>query len=199
MARRRTERRSAQRCDPVRRRHEPAGPNSTNGLGANYVCIRTGGDPATVCNGQQFNYDPACSTLAAPRSQQTSFSCQLTVDNTVPDGPITLCARAADSAIPDNPSSANQLTKPGGAAVSSSDANLSAPSCGYIILDRTAPALSLGGPDTATTGALLQFSAGGTDALSGLSNQWTWNFGDNTPETTGAAATHTYTARVPTR
>lgn len=171
----------------------PPWPNANPALGANNTCIRTGGNPATVCNGQTFNYDPACSTLSSLRAKNTTFSCQINVDNTVADGPVTLCAVAADSAIPDNPNSSNQLQKSNGAAVSSTDANMSAPACGWVTLDRTPPTLSIGGPTTAQVGDLLSFTSGGSDATSGLSNAWTWSFGDNTPATTGGTGSHTFT------
>lgn len=170
----------------------PPWPNANAALGANATCIRAGGNPSTVCNGQAFTYDPACSTLAGPRARLTSFTCQLTIDGSVADGPVTLCARASDSAVPDNPASANQLVSATGTPWSSNDANVSGVSCGYVVLDRTAPALSIGGPASAIVGRPLALSAAGSDATSGLSGTWTWSFGDGTPPVGGAEASHTF-------
>jgi hypothetical protein len=162
---------------------------------ATYVCIRTNSDPATACNGIAFDYTPACSNRAGTGTQNNPFSCGYTVAAGDPDGALTFCARAADSSVPDVPGDPNQLL-----GLTSSNANLSAPACGYVILDRTAPQLAIaGGAPTATTGQLLSFSATAADPAagsatgSGVSGAYTWSWGDNTANGAGLNASHTYT------
>ena len=101
--------------------------------------------------------------------------------------PVWACVRAADAAIPDNPSSSNQ-------SASADKANLSDPACDGVVLDRTAPAASIAASATAVkVGELVTFQAQATDATSGVGAQSAWTWGDNTAGGSGASATHTFT------
>ena len=101
---------------------------------------------------------------------------------------VAFCARAADQAVPDNPASNNQLAQP------ATSANISDPSCGSVILDRTPPSASItASATTVKVGDLVNFSAQSSDATSGTSGQYTWVFGDNTANGAGANTSHTYT------
>lgn len=150
---------------------------------ANFGCLALGGgctvDPAT-------QYVAGCS-VPNLNFRITSFDCQATLDGATPDGVVAFCAQAADAAIPDNPASTNQ-------AQPATSANISDQQCGSVILDRTAPSVSI--TPSATTvrvGDLVNFSAQSSDATSGTSGQYTWVFGDNTPNGAGANTSHTYT------
>ncbi len=124
---------------------------------ATYVCVKKNLDPATACNGATFDFTQVCSNRVGTGTQNNPFSCVYNIDAADPDGPLTFCARASDSSLPDRPGSADQF-----ATLTSSSANISGPSCGYVILDRAAPSLAIsGGAATATTGQLLSFSAVG--------------------------------------
>lgn len=162
---------------------------------ATYVCIRKNLDPATACNGATFDYTDVCSNRAGTGTQNNPFSCVYNLGAGDADGPLTFCARASDSSVPDRPASADQL-----AGLTSSNANISAPACGYVILDRAAPQIGIdGGAATATTGQLLSFSAVATDPAAGISpgsgvtGAYTWSWGDNTANGTGVNAAHTFT------
>ena len=101
---------------------------------------------------------------------------------------VAFCARAADQAVPDNPASNNQLAQP------ASSANISDASCGSVILDRTPPSTSAtASATTVKVGDLVNFSAASSDPISGTSGQYTWVFGDNTANGSGANTSHTYT------
>jgi hypothetical protein len=159
---------------------------------ANFICGRSNMDPAAAaaaCNAAgtpQYNFSDFCSVPANPGSNVTSFSCSITDSPPVPDGPMTLCAIAADGAIPDNPASSNQNQ-------TADKANLSASQCGYVIVDRTAPGVSFTAPATAHVGDLINVSGTVTDAGSGASPTVAWTWGDNTANGSGLAATHTFT------
>lgn len=167
----------------------PPWPGAGN-LGAVYTVACSGGD-GTSCPGS-YDYSAACSNLTGPRATNTSFGCSWDA-SAAPDGMVTVCAVAADSAMPDNPVTSDQLSVGGTRPVNSSDANISDPSCGHVTLDRVAPSLSLDAPGSVATGALVTAAAGGTDAVSGLSGGYAWDWGDNTAPGSGQSATHTYT------
>src|SRR5215210_7995821 len=159
---------------------------------ANFVCFQFGGGPSGLCdaaNGFVYGYNAACS-VPASGGKSTRFDC--TADygsgaNPAPDGPVWACVRAADAAIPDNPSSANQ-------SASADKANLSDPSCDGVVLDRTAPTAAIGASATTVkVGDLVSFQAQATDATSGVGPQSSWTWGDNTAGGQGAAASHTFT------
>ncbi len=159
---------------------------------ANFICARTGQEPAAAassCNAPnptpQYDYNANCSSPANPTSKVTSFSCTVTDSPPLPDGPVTVCAIAADAAIPDNPASANQ-------AQTADKANLSASQCGFVSVDRTAPQASFTAPTAVTTGTLVTATGTVTDAGSGAGGV-SWNWGDNTPASAGISSTHTYT------
>ena len=69
---------------------------------ANFVCVKAGADP---CQGG-FAYLPECS-VPGGGGKSTTFGCGVDASQ-LPDGPVTVCAIAADAAVPDNPSSADQ-------------------------------------------------------------------------------------------
>jgi len=157
---------------------------------ANFGCLALGGacnvDPAS-------QYVAGCSVpnvpLNAPNNgaRNNSFDCSTTLAGNTPDGLVVFCAKAADGAIPDNPSSSNQ-------AQPASSANVSDPSCGSVILDRTAPSVSMTASDTTVkVGDVVNLSAQSSDATSGTTGQYTWVFGDNTSNGSGANTSHTYT------
>jgi len=178
-----------------------------------------GGDAAAVftcarrdrpcTNADEHNYQPNCShanltRFAAPGNpKQNSFDCTFNFASEA-DGPVYLCASAADQSIPDPdptavepsnlPTHANQFVNPAtGAGWTAGDANLADTSCGSVFLDRAPPALSVQASDTTPgTGDLVTLSASGSDAISGISGPYTWDFGDNTPTKQGANITHTY-------
>lgn len=160
---------------------------------ANFICARTGTEPAAAaasCNAPgpaQYNYNNLCSVPANPSSKVTSFSCTVTDSPPLPDGPVTVCAISADSAVPDNPSSSNQFN------ATASQANLSPSQCGYVRLDRTAPQLSFTAPATVKVGDLVTANGTVTDGGSGASGTVAWTWGDNTVAGAGISATHTYT------
>jgi PKD repeat protein len=156
---------------------------------ANFGCLALGGgctvDPAT-------QYIAGCSVPNVPLgnytfSKNNSFDCSTTLDPSTPDGVVAFCARAADQAIPDNPSSSNQ-------SGNATSANISDPQCGSVILDRTPPGVSITASATSVkVGELVNFSAQSSDATSGTNGQYTWVFGVNTSNGAGANASHTYT------
>jgi plastocyanin len=159
---------------------------------ANFVCFQFGGGPAGLCDASKgflYGYTPNCS-VPANGSKSTSFTCTADYGSgptPALDGPVWACVRAADAAIPDNPSGANQ-------SGSADKANLSDPSCDGIVLDRAAPAASIGASATTVgVGDLVTFQAQATDATSGVSGQSTWTWGDNTAGGSGASASHTFT------
>ena len=107
-------------------------------------------------------------------SKNNSFDCSTTLDPSTPDGVVAFCARAADQAIPDNPSSTNQ-------SGNATAANISDPQCGSVILDRTPPGVSITASATSVkVGDLVNLNAQSSDATSGTTGQYTWVFGDNT-------------------
>ena len=66
-----------------------------------WTCVTAGSDPCT-----QFDYSAACSVPGAP-GKSTTFGCDVDASQ-LPDGPVTICVKAADASVPDNPSSADQ-------------------------------------------------------------------------------------------
>ncbi len=159
---------------------------------ANFLCFQYGGGPGGLCDsakGFVYGYTASCS-VPAGAGRSTSFTC--TADygsgaSPAPDGPVWACVRAADAAIPDNPSSANQ-------SGSADRANLSDPSCDGVVLDRTPPAAAIAPSATAVkVGELVSFQAQAADATSGVGAQSDWSWGDGTPGGSGASATHTFT------
>ena len=159
---------------------------------ATFICARTNTEPAAAaasCNAAgppQYNYSSVCSVPANPNSNVTSFSCTVTDSPPLPDGPVTVCAISADAAIPDNPAGPDQ-------AQTSDKANLSVSQCGYVRVDRTAPAVSFTAPTTANVGDLINVNGTVTDGGSGASGAVSWTWGDNTAPGSGIATTHTYT------
>jgi plastocyanin len=178
-----------------------------------------GGDGAAVftcarrdracTNADEHIYQPNCShanlsRFAAPGNpKENSFDCTFNFASEA-DGPVYLCASAADQSVPDPdptavepgnlPTHVDQFKNPAtGLGWTAADANLAENSCGSVVLDRAPPTLNLQASDTTpATGDLVTFSASASDAISGISGPYTWDFGDNTPSKQGANITHTY-------
>jgi PKD repeat protein len=174
-----------------------------------FVCARRD-RPCT--NADVHNYDPNCSHVNVPRltspgePKTNSFDCTFNLSSEG-DGPVYLCASAADQSVPDPdpeayefpeppklPTHVNQFINPAtGEGWTAASANLAENSCGSVILDRAPPSLSLhASTTTPAPGDLVTFSASGTDSMSGLSGPFNWDFGDNTPGKQGVNITHTY-------
>ena len=178
-----------------------------------------GGDGAAVftcarrdracTNADEHVYQPNCShanlsRFAAPGNpKENSFDCTFNFSSEG-DGPVYLCASAADQSVPDPdptaiepsnlPTHVDQFKNPAtGTGWTAGDANLADSSCGSVVLDRAPPTLTLQASDTTpATGDLVTFSASASDGISGISGPYTWDFGDNTPSKQGANITHTY-------
>ena len=153
-----------------------AGPNP-----ANFVCVKAGADPCT--GGHQ--YLSACSVPGGP-GKSTTFSCGVDASQ-LPDGPVTICAIAADAAVPNNPSSANQTG-------SANQANLSNSQCDTVVLDRQGPTLAVNASKTVVlVGEQVSLSPEASDSGSGLdASASRWEFGDGASAMTGAATTHSF-------
>ena len=171
-----------------------------------FVCARR--DRACT-NEDVHNYDPNCSHVnesrfSSPGTNKTnSFDCTFHLGSEG-DGPVYLCATAADQSVPDPdptavepsnpPTHINQFKDPATNEFwTAAYANLAENACGSVILDRGPPAISLQASNTTPApGDLITFSASGSDAMSGISGPFSWDFGDNTPGKQGANITHTY-------
>src|SRR3954447_5616706 len=155
---------------------------------ANFLCFQVGGGPQDLCDknaGSIYGHNPACS-VPAGGGKTTTFTC--TADyGQVPDGNVWACVIAADASIPDNPNGPDQ-------SASAERANLSAPSCDGVVVDRTPPAVAIGGAAASVkVGELVSLQTSAADATSGLAGPGQWTWGDNTAGATGDAVTHTYT------
>lgn len=150
---------------------------------------------APSANPTQFQFDPGCSTNIWDTSLR-SLSWDCTYDlKQLPgfsDGKWYYCVIAADWAVPDNPYPGDPTT-----AHTGDEANLSsgAPdTCGAIVLDRSPPTVTPhAGATTVQVGQLVNFSVSASDPVSGISGQYSWDFGDNTASGSGATPAHTYT------
>jgi PKD domain-containing protein len=152
-----------------------AGPNP-----ANFVCVAAGTDP---CSGLQYLSD--CSVPGGP-GKSTTFNCGVDASE-LPDGPVTVCAIAADAAVPNNPSSANQTA-------SATQANLSTSQCDTVVLDRQGPTLAVNASKTVVlVGEQVSLSPQASDSGAGLdASASRWEFGDGASAMTGGATTHSY-------
>ena len=105
---------------------------------ANFLCFQTGGDGQGLCDkngGAIYGHNPACS-VPGSAGKATTFTC--TADyGQVPDGNVWACVIAADASIPDNPNGPDQ-------SAGAEKANLSAPSCDGVVVDRTPPTVAIG-------------------------------------------------------
>lgn len=153
-----------------------AGPNP-----ANFVCVQAGPGP---CNGQH-QYLTQCSVPAGP-GKSTTFSCGVDASQ-LPDGPVTACVIAADAAVPNNPSSANQTGN-------ANQANLSDSKCDTIVLDRQGPSLAVSASKTVVqTGEQVALSADMSDSISGIDTTTSsWDFGDGKAATPGSAVNRSF-------
>jgi PKD repeat protein len=174
-----------------------------------YICQRR---DRGCTNADPHNYVAQCSVANLTRfagpgnAKVNSFDCMYDFTSQ-PDGPVYLCASAADQSIPDPdptaneslgifPTHVNQFVNPAtGSGWTADKANLSDSSCGSVVLDRVAPTVTAQANDTTPgTGDLVTFSASSSDAGSGVPGPYTWDFGDNTPTKQGTNITHTYTS-----
>jgi hypothetical protein len=152
-----------------------------NGLASNWTCLNLGSPCAPG-----GTPDPNCSARHFSNSRSDYFDCQADVTS-ASDGTWYFCAMAADAAIPDS------RTAPSSAATSA-EANLSAPACGLVTLDRAAPRVTIAADATAvSTGTLVKLTATSVDDSSGTTGSYSWDFGDGTPAPAGASTTHTFT------
>ncbi len=153
---------------------------------ANFLCVVAG----SACNGGEiYGFSSSCSQPAAA-SKTTTFSCEVeTSAISPPDGSLYVCATSADSAVPDNPNSANQTA-------TANLANLSDKVCDSVVLDRSPPSAEIvTASNTVNRGESVSFSAKVSDAGSGLAPapvRWIWN--DGSPTSTGDSVAHTFTA-----
>jgi hypothetical protein len=147
---------------------------------ANFVCVQAGTNPCT-----NYAHSPACS-VPGSGGKNTTFACAVDASQ-LPDGPVTVCAIAADAAQPNNPSSASQT-------VSASQANKSDPQCDTVLLDRHGPNLAVSASKTVVlVGEQVAFSSQASDPVSGVdSSASRWEFGDGTPPAAGASASHSF-------
>jgi PASTA domain len=113
---------------------------SSGGVASNWDCTKLG----SPCS-PSGSPDAGCSHPTDGSSRTTSFSCTLNLASTAANGTYYFCVVAADDAVPDNPNSTNQFLY-----ATPTNANLSAPTCGHITLDREAT--GGGGGTTGGTG-----------------------------------------------
>jgi plastocyanin len=148
---------------------------------ANFVCVKAGAAP---CDGG-YNHSPECS-VPAGGGKNTTFACNADASQ-LPDGPVTVCVRAADAAVPNNPSSANQTG-------SATQANLSDAQCDTVVLDRQGPSLTVNASKTVVqVGEQVAFSRDASDSGTGLdASSSRWEFGDGTAPGTGDSASHSF-------
>jgi hypothetical protein len=156
--------------------------NGSNGYASNWVCIQQdggcvpGGEPNTDCSSPTGGFG----------NRINSFACGMGIGGG--DGSYHFCTFGADAAVPDNPSGTNQFQ-----TAFSNNANLSDVSCDSVIVDRAGPSVRVTvNASSVTVGELVSFSMSASDP-NGLSGAATWDFGDNSAQAAGTAATHTYT------
>ena len=152
---------------------------------ANFVCFRDGAGPCDTTAGDVYGYNASCS-VPGTGGKSTTFTC--TADyGAMPDGTLSACVIAADASIPDNPNGSNQTA-------TADKANLSAPSCDSVVVDRTPPTVSIAiASTTVRAGDLVALQASASDATSGVAGAGQWTWGDNTGGGSGDAVTHTFT------
>ena len=157
---------------------------------ANFLCFQFGGT-TNICDanaGFIYGYTSACS-VPGSAGKSTTFTCTADLGAgaaPAPDGPVWACVIAADAAIPDNPSGANQ-------SGSAEQANKSDAQCDSVLLDRKAPTVSIDATAATKVGDLVAFGAQASDATSGVAGGFEWSFGDGTAGTSGEAVKHTFT------
>lgn len=149
----------------------------------NFVCVEAGtGD---TCGGF-YVHSSQCSVPNAV-GRVNSFDCKIeTSGSGFPDGPVKLCARAADASVPDNPAGPDQRG-------TADKANLSDGRCDTVVLDRTAPTASIAASSTAVApGQPVVFTGQAADATSGLAGGMQWSWGDGTPGAGGETPVHAF-------
>jgi plastocyanin len=148
---------------------------------ATFICVKAGADP---CEGG-YAFSDECSHPAGG-GKSTTFNCNVDASQ-LPDGPVTVCAVAADASVPNNASSADQTR-------SASQANLSDHQCDTVVLDRQGPTLAINTSKTLVQpGEAIAFSSDASDSVSGLdSSASSWEFGDGKPAAAGGSASHSF-------
>lgn len=157
-----------------------------NGTASNWVCAAS---YPSQCSPSEVS--SVCSVPTVPNDMghypanlTNAFSCTLNVPG---EGRYTVCAISADSAVPDNPTTAWNGT------ASSTTANLSAPACDDVTVDTTGPAVTVTADAVdVQVGQLVRFGVDAQDPA-GTSGTYDWDFGDNGAHGSGTAPTHTYT------
>jgi PKD repeat protein len=148
---------------------------------ANFLCVQAGD---AGCSGIYGASDPCSHPQTGGKT--TTFECTLDASD-LPDGPVSACIIAADASIPDNPNGPDQS----GSAVS---ANHSDAKCDTIVLDRVAPTVTIAGPAAkVVTGMPVTLTVTASDASSGLTGEYAWDFGDRSPAGSGTGLQHTFT------
>ncbi|HEV7844672.1 MAG TPA: PKD domain-containing protein [Thermoleophilaceae bacterium] len=147
---------------------------------ANFLCMAAGTDPCT-----RYAASNPCSAPAGG-GKSTTFGCEVDASE-LPDGPVTVCVRAADASVPNNASSVDQTR-------TASQANLSDPQCDTVVLDRKGPTLGIGAAKALfRTGEQAAFSSEASDAGSGLdASTMSWELGDGSAAVAGASASHSF-------
>ena len=107
-----------------------------------------------VCDtskGAIYGYNASCS-VPGGAGKATTFNC--TADyGKIADGNVWACVIAADASIPDNPNGPNQTA-------TADKANLSAPSCDGVVVDRTPPVVAINAAAASVkVGDLVSFQA----------------------------------------
>lgn len=125
---------------------------------------------------------PLAGCAPAAQTKVTTFACAVTLPDA--DGPHEVCAAVPDAAVPDNPTSPDQ-------SAAATQANRSDTRCATITLDRTAPQVTLTGPDTLPVGHAGLFTAQATDATSGIATTSGFGWGDGST-TAGLDASHAF-------
>ncbi len=162
---------------------------------------KTSDTTATGCQNapggaDQFQFDQGCSSppswdTAAYRS--ATWTCDYNISGLpgYSDGRWYYCVKESDFALPDNPSGPNQFVSPSGEANQSPDTPAD---CGYVTLDTTPPNVSPSASTTAAqVGKPVTFGVNASDATSGTTGTYDWDFGDGSGHGSGAAPSHTFT------
>lgn len=153
-----------------------------------FACVSSG----TPCTPSAFssNCNGAYRIYGTSAPNHYGFDCGNNFSSS-PDGPVYACAIETDSAVLD--SATNSSPFPPG---SFEAANKSSTACGYVILDRQPPAVTVSASDTnPVTGSLVTFTANVSDGSSGVNPAgvaWDLN-NDGTTDKTGQTVTYTYT------
>jgi hypothetical protein len=153
-----------------------------------FACVSSG-TPCTP-SGFSANCNNAYRIYGTSYPNHYGFDCGHNASS-FPDGPVYACAIQTDSAVLDSATDPSPFRSD-----SFNSANKSAEACGYVILDRQPPTVSISASDTnPVTGSLVTFTANVGDGSSGVNPAgvaWDLN-NDGTTDKTGQTVTYTYT------